>query len=75
MRRDRIAKAANDIREALQAAQVRELLRAVRTGQRAEDENPTVRVLRSYQEFVRHYHQFGDQEKTYLASIGLGPVA
>ena len=75
MRRDRIAKAANDIKEALQAAEIRELLRAVRIGQQAEGENQTVRILRSYQEFVRHYHQFGDQEKDLLASIGLGPAA
>ncbi len=74
MRRDRIAKAANDIKEALQAAEIRELLRAVRIGQQAEGENQTVRILRSYQEFVRHYHQFGDQEKDLLASIGLGPL-
>jgi hypothetical protein len=70
--RDRIAKAANDIREALHAAQVRELLRAVRTGD--EEGSRTVRVLRSYQEFVRHYHQFGDQEKSLLVSLGLGPL-
>ncbi len=74
MRRDRIAKAANDIREALHAAQVRELLRAVRTGQGAEDGTRTVRVLRSYQEFVRYYHKFGDQEKSLLVSLGLGPL-
>jgi hypothetical protein len=70
--RDRIAKAANDIREALHAAQIRELLRAVRTG--TEEGSRTVRVLRSYQEFVRHYHQFGDQEKSLLISLGLGPL-
>jgi hypothetical protein len=70
--RDRIAKAANDIREALHAAQIRELLRAVRTG--AEEGSRTVQVLHSYQEFVRHYHQFGDQEKGLLASLGLGPL-
>ncbi len=74
MRRDRIAKAANDIREALHAAQIRELLRAVRTGQETGEASRTVRVLRSYQEFVRHYHQFGDQEKSLLVSLGLGPL-
>ncbi len=74
MRRDRIAKAANDIREALHAAEIRELLRSVRTGQGAEDENRTVRVLRAYQEFVRHYHKFGDQEKNLVASVGLNPL-
>jgi hypothetical protein len=74
VRRDRIAKAANDIREALHAAEIRELLRSVRTGQGAEDENRTVRVLRAYQEFVRHYHKFGDQEKNLVASVGLSPL-
>ncbi len=74
MRRDRIAKAANDIREALHAAEIRELLRSVRTGQGTEDENRTVRILRAYQEFVRHYHQFGDQEKDLVASVGLSPL-
>lgn len=74
MRRDRIAKAANDIREALHAAQVRELLRAMRTGQGSEDGSRTVQILRSYQEFVRHYHEFGDQEKSLLVSLGLGPL-
>jgi hypothetical protein len=74
VRRDRIAKAANDIREALHAAQIRELLRAVRTGQGTEDGGRTARVLRSYQEFVRFYHQFGDQEKSLLVSLGLGPL-
>ncbi len=74
MRRDRIAKAANDIREALNAAQIRELLRAVRTGQGSEDGTRTVRILRSYKEFERHYHEFGDQEKSLLVSLGLGPL-
>ena len=74
MRRDRIAKAANDIREALHSAQIRELLRALRTGQTAEDGSRTVRILRSYQEFMRHYHQFGEQEKGLVAAVGLGPL-
>ena len=74
MRRDRIAKAANDIREALNAAQIRELLRAVRTGQGPEDGTRTVRILRSYKEFERHSHGFGDQEKSLLVTLGLGPL-
>ncbi len=74
MRRDRIAKAANDVREALNAAQIRELLRVVRTGQPAEGENRTQRILRAYHEFMRHYHQFGDQEKGLVASLGLSPL-
>ncbi|MFZ0569790.1 MAG: hypothetical protein WA384_07395 [Rhodomicrobium sp.] len=74
MRRDRIAKAANDLREALQAAQIRELLRVVRTGQPAEGENRTQRILHAYHEFMRHYHQFGDQEKSLAASLGLSPL-
>ncbi len=74
MRRDRIAKAANEVREALHAAQIRELLRLVRTGQPAEGENRTQLILRAYNEFMRHYHQFGDQEKGLAASLGLSPL-
>jgi hypothetical protein len=74
VRRDRIAKGANDIREALNAAQIRELLRAVRTGQGSEDGTRTARILRSYKEFERRYHEFGDQEKSLLVSLGLGPL-
>ena len=74
MRRDRIAKAANDIREALHAAQICELLRSMRTGQGGDEGSRTVRILRSYHEFVNHYHQFGEQEKSLLVSLGLGPL-
>jgi RNase H-fold protein (predicted Holliday junction resolvase) len=74
MRRDRIAKAANDVREALNAAQIRELLRVVRTGQPAEGENRTQRILCAYHEFMRHYHEFGEQERSLLAPLGLGPL-
>jgi hypothetical protein len=74
VRRDRIAKAANDIRETLHAAQVRELLRAVRTEQGSDDGTRTVRILRSYKEFERRYHEFGDPEKSLLVSLGLGPL-
>jgi hypothetical protein len=74
VRRDRIAKAANEIREALHAAQIRELLRSMRTGQGGDDGNRTVRILRAYHEFVQHYHKFGEQEKSLLASVGLGPL-
>lgn len=74
MRRDRIANAASELREALHAAQIRELLRVVRTGQPAEGENRTQRILRAYQEFMHHYHEFGEQEKGLVASLGLGPL-
>lgn len=74
MRRDRITQAASEIREALNAAQIRELLRLVRTGQPAEGENRTERILSAYHEFMRYYNQFGDQEKNLVASLGLAPL-
>ncbi len=74
MRRERIAKAANDIREALHAAQIRDLLRVARTGQPGEGENRTLRILRSYNEFMRHHQLFGEEEKSLLASLGLSPL-
>ncbi len=74
MRRDSIAKAANDVREALLAAQIDELLRMVRTGQPDENENRTQRILCAHHEFMRHIRQFGDEEKDLLTSLGLSPL-
>ena len=48
MRRERIIKAVNNLREALHAAQIRELLRVARTGQQADSVNRTQRILLAY---------------------------
>jgi hypothetical protein len=74
MRREKIIQAANSLREALQAAQVRELLRITRTGQQADSVNRTQRILLAYNEFMRHHQQFGDDEKDLMASFGLNPL-
>jgi hypothetical protein len=73
MRREAIVKATKNVREALNAAQIRELLRIVRTGQ-AEGQSRTLRILDSYQEFLRHYNLFGEEEKGLMASLGLSPL-
>jgi hypothetical protein len=74
MRRDRIIKAVNSLREALHAAQIRELLRVARTGQQADGVNRTQRILLAYNEFMRHYQQFGEEEKELMTSFGLQPL-
>jgi hypothetical protein len=74
MRRERIIKAVNSLREALHAAQIRELLRVTRTGQQADNVNRTQRILLAYNEFTRHYQQFGDEEKDLMAFFGLTPL-
>lgn len=74
MRRDRIIKAVNNLREALNAAQIRELLRVARTGQQADSVNRTQRILLAYNEFTRHYQQFGDEEKDLMTYFGLTPL-
>ncbi|MGO9170633.1 MAG: hypothetical protein ACLP7P_01515 [Rhodomicrobium sp.] len=74
MRREGIIKAADNVREALHAAQIRELLRAARTGQPTGDENSTPRILGAYHEFMRHYHQFGEEEKGLIEFLGLSPL-
>jgi len=74
MRRERIIKAVNSLREALHAAQIRELLRVARTGQQADTVNRTQRILLAYNEFTRHYQQFGDEEKDLMTFFGLTPL-
>jgi hypothetical protein len=74
MRRERIIKAVNSLREALNAAQIRELLRVARTGQQADSVNRTQRILLAYNEFTRHYQQFGDEEKDLMTYFGLTPL-
>ncbi|MBJ7534655.1 hypothetical protein JDN40_11120 [Rhodomicrobium vannielii ATCC 17100] len=74
MRRERIIKAVNSLREALHAAQIRELLRVARTGQQADGVNRTQRILLAYNEFTRHYQQFGDEEKDLMTFFGLNPL-
>jgi hypothetical protein len=74
MRRERIIKAVNSLREALHAAQIRELLRVARTGQQGDSVNRTQRILLAYNEFTRHYQQFGEEEKDLMAFFGLNPL-
>ncbi len=71
MRRERIIKAVNNLRDALHAAQIRELLRIARTGQQADSVNRTQRILLAYNEFTRHYQQFGEEEKDLMTFFGL----
>jgi len=74
MRRERIIKAVNSLREALHSAQIRELLRVARTGQQADSVNRTQRILLAYNEFTRHYQQFGEEEKDLMTFFGLTPL-
>ena len=74
MRRERIIKAVNSLREALHAAQIRELLRVTRAGQQADSVNRTQRILLAYNEFTRHYQQFGAEEKDLMTFFGLTPL-
>jgi hypothetical protein len=75
MRRELILKAANTVREALQAAQIRDLLRALRTAESTEGENRTQRILSAYSEFMRHYEAFSAEEKDVFAFLGLGALS
>ncbi len=74
MRRERIIKAVSNLREALNAAQIRELLRVARAGQQADSVNRTQRILLAYNEFTRHYQQFGEEEKDLMTFFGLTPL-
>lgn len=74
MRRDRIIKAVNTVRDALQAAQIRELLRAARNGQQNEGVNRTQKILLAYNVFMRHYQDFGENEKELMTFFGLTPL-
>lgn len=74
MRRDRIIKAVNTLKDALQAAQIRELLRAARNGQQAEGVNRTQKILLAYNVFMRHYQEFDEEEKEMMSFFGLTPL-
>ena len=74
MRRDRIIKAVNTLKDALQAAQIRELLRAARNGQQAEGVNRTQKILLAYNVFMRHYQEFAEDEKEMMTFFGLTPL-
>jgi hypothetical protein len=74
MRRERIIKAANSLREALHAAQIRELLRVTRSGQQVDGVNRTQRILLAYNEFTRFYQQFGEEERDLMTFFGLNPL-
>ena len=74
MRRDRIIRAVNTLKDALQAAQIRELLRAARNGQQAEGVNRTQKILLAYNVFMRHYQEFDEEEKEMMAFFGLTPL-
>jgi hypothetical protein len=73
MRRDDIVKAVDTLRDALQAARIRELLRINRNGE-PEGVNRTQKVLLAYSVFTRHYQAFGEQEKELLTYFGLSPL-
>ena len=73
MRRDDIVKAVDTMRDALQAARIRELLRINRNGE-PEGVNRTQKVLLAYSVFTRHYQAFGEQEKELLTYFGLSPL-
>ncbi len=73
MRRDDIVKAVDTLRDALQAARIRELLRINRNGE-SEGVNRTQKVLLAYSVFTRHYQAFGEQEKELMAYFGLSPL-
>ncbi len=73
MRRDDIVRAVDALRDALQAARIRELLRLNRNGE-ADGVNRTQKVLLAYSVFTRHYQQFGEQEKELMSYFGLAPL-
>ncbi len=74
MRRDRIIQAVDNLREALQACQIRDLMRAARSGQPADGVNRTQNILLAYNVFTRHYQNFTDDEKDMMNLFGLTPL-
>lgn len=74
MRRDRIISAVNNLRDALQACQIRDLLRAARSGQPADGVNRTQNILLAYNVFTRHYQNFSEDEKELMGFFGLSPL-
>ncbi len=75
MRRERIIQASQEVREALHAAGIRELLREARTAHPSGDGKRTADILTAYSEFMRHYHGFGEEERGLVAMLGLAPLA
>ncbi|NJM35435.1 MAG: hypothetical protein HC850_12805 [Rhodomicrobium sp.] len=61
------------MRDALQAAQIRELLRAARNGQQAEGVNRTQKILLAYNVFMRHYQEFDEEEKEMMTFLVCTP--
>lgn len=74
MRRDHIVRAVDNLREALQHARIREILRFARNGEQPEGVSKTQKVLLAYNVFSRHYQQFGEQEKELMSHFGLAPL-
>jgi hypothetical protein len=74
MRRERIVKAVNNLKDALHAAQIRELLRLARNSQSGEGGNRTQRILIAYNVFMQHYKEFSEDEKLLMGYFGLDPV-
>jgi hypothetical protein len=74
MRRDRIVKAVNNLKEALNAAQIRDLLRVARSGQQGEGGSRTQRILIAYNTFSQHHKEFSADEKQLMTFFGLDPL-
>lgn len=74
MRRDRIIEAINRLREALIDSQVRDILRARRSSENAENANITQKLLMAYSIFSQHHINFGEEEKYIMTIFGLSPL-
>ncbi len=74
MRRDRIVEAVNNLSAALQAAQIREVLRIGRSSQQSEDQSATQKALMAYSIFSQHHIDFGEEEKQLMSLFGLNPL-
>lgn len=74
MHRHRIIEAADTLQDALQAAQIRDVLRASRNAEKSEDATRTQKFLTAYSTFAQHYAEFGDDEKYLMSVLGLTPL-
>lgn len=74
MHRDRIIEAADSLCDALQAGQIRDVLRASRNVEKGEDSSRTQKILMAYSTFAQHYADFGDDEKYLMSVFGLTPL-
>lgn len=74
MRRDRIVKAVHNLKEALLAAQIRDLLRIARAAQTPEGSARTQRILLAYNVFTQHYKGFSEDEKQLMTFFSLDPL-